>query len=48
MKKNLLLCLIILIIIRNIMTREEFKAEMAEKKKELKPESIQLSKCLLT
>lgn len=32
MKKNLLLCLIILIIIRNIMTREEFKAEMAEKK----------------
>ena len=32
MKKNLLLCLIFLIIIRNIMTREEFKAEMAEKK----------------
>lgn len=32
MKKNLLLCLIILIIIRNIMTREELKAEKSEKR----------------
>ena len=32
MKKNQLLCPIILIIIQNIMTREELKAEKSEKK----------------
>ncbi len=44
MKKNQLLCPIILIIIQNIMTREELNAE---KRKGLKPELIQLSKHLL-
>lgn len=39
MKKNLLLCLIILIIIRNIMTSENLKAEIAFMKKKERAEA---------